>query len=113
MRTLKVALLIGTVLSTFVLSSMGFKWAAISQEWRGFLRGQVVGNLSGLANVLALTFLIRELSLHQAYAINAGLGFLLVEVVAAGLIFHEALGVGQWLGSLLVCGGVLMITLWR
>lgn len=112
-RTVRIALLILLNLGGVVLSNVGFKWSAMHRDWRGFLVGQIVGNLAGFVAVLALTFLIRETSLRSAYAISAGIGFLLVEVLAAGVIFHEPLGVGQWLGTLLVFLGVLMITLWH
>ena len=113
MRALRIALLIVGNLGFLVLSNVGFKWSALSQDLWGFVRGQVVGNLAGFINVVTLTFLIREISLYRANAVNFGVGFLLVEVLVAGVLFREPLGLGQWLGTLLVFGGVLMICLWR
>ncbi len=109
MRTVTIVLLIVADLAFVVLSAVGFKWAAQSQGWPGFLRGQVVGNLAGFAGVIALTLLTRELALYRAYAIHAGVASVLVEVLAAGLFFHEPVGPAQWGGSLLVLGGVLLI----
>lgn len=113
MQAIKVAGLIALNLGSLVLSSAGFKWSADSSDWRGFLLGQIVGNGAGFIAVLALTGMIREISSYRAYAIHFGLGFVLAEVLLAGLFFHEHLGWPQFVGILLVFGGVLMITLWR
>lgn len=92
-----------------VVSNVSFKLSALSANWRGFLAWQIAGNLAGFASVLSLTFLLKQLPLSTAYALSAGLGFVLVEVVGARLIFHEAISTAQWLGVLLVTVGIVLI----
>lgn len=109
MRTgLTVALVVANV-AMVVISNVSFKFSALSAHWRGFLAWQVVGNLAGFASVLSLTFLLKQIPLNAAYALSAGLGFVLVEVVGARFIFHEAVSATQWFGVMLVTGGILLI----
>jgi undecaprenyl phosphate-alpha-L-ara4N flippase subunit ArnE len=93
-----------------IISSSGFKMSAASTNWRSFLGWQVVGNFSGLVTVLALTGLLRMTSLHVAYPITMGLSVVGVQVVAAALLFREAISPVQWLGTLLVVAGIALIT---
>jgi len=93
-----------------VVSGASFKLSAASPTWRGFLIWQVVGNLAGLITVLALTGLLRYIPLHVAYPITTGLAVLGVQVAAAGLLFHESITSAQWLGTLLVAGGIMLIS---
>ena len=74
-------------LAFVLLSNIGFKWSALSTGWQGFLRGQLAGNLAGFLAVLTFTSLLRLIPLHVAYAISAGLGFVLVQVVGVHPIF--------------------------
>ena len=103
--------LILAYLAFTVLANIGFKLSAGSPHWRGFLWWQVVGNLAGFLSVLSLTFLLKFVPLHLAYALTMGLGFVAVQVVAARLVFHEAIAAIQWLGVLLVFGGIVLISL--
>jgi len=110
------AIIAGLVLSNLaftVLSNVGFKWSALSTDWRGFITWQVVGNLAGFLSVLAFTALLRLISLHLAFAVTAGLGFLAVQVIGAHLIFHESVTRGQWLGIVLITGGIALVALAR
>ena len=93
-----------------IVSSSGFKMSAASTNWRSFLGWQAVGNFSGLVTVLALTGLLRLTSLHVAYPITVGLSVVGVQVVAAALLFREAISPLQWLGTLLIVAGVVLIT---
>ena len=93
-----------------IVASSGFKMSAASTNWRGFLAWQVVGNFSGLVTVIALTFLLRLTSLHVAYPVTTGLSVVGVQVVAAALLFREAISPAQWLGTLLVVAGIVLIT---
>jgi len=73
----------------------------------------VVGNLTGFAGVLAFTFLLKFVPLHLAYGILTGAGFVMVQVVAARLFFHERITDIQWLGVALVALGIFLIALGR
>ena len=113
MKAFTIAGLIAINLSAIVLSYIGFEWSANSSNWRGFFTGQVVGNLAGFVGVLALTFLLRFIPLHFATAISMGVGFVLVQVIAAHLVFHETVSTGHWLGVALIAGGILLISFSR
>lgn len=103
------ALLAGNLLFNIVANA-GFKLSAASSGWRGFLAWQIVGNLAGLITVLTLTGLLRYLPLHVAYPITAGLAVIGVQVVAARWLFGEAISSGQWLGTLLVVVGIVLVS---
>lgn len=93
-----------------IVASSGFKLAAASTNWRTFLMWQVVGNLAGFITVLALTGLLRYTSLHVAYPVTVGLSMIGVQVVAAALFFRETISPLQWLGTLFVVAGVILIS---
>ncbi len=93
-----------------IVASSGFKLAAASTNWRNFLMWQVVGNLAGFVTVLALTGLLRYTSLHVAYPVTVGLSMIGVQVVAATLFFRETISPLQWLGTLFVVAGVVLIS---
>jgi len=103
--------LISINLAFYVLSSVGFKWSATSAHWRGFLWWQVWANVAGFLGVLALTGLLRMSPLHQAHGITRGLGFVLVQVVAARVLLGEAVSLAAWLGSGLIAAGIVLISL--
>ncbi len=96
-----------------VISNIGFKLSAASANWRGFLAWQVVGNLAGFLAVLSFTFLLKFIPLYLAYGVGAGLSFVLVQVVAARLLFHERINAVQWIGVALVALGIGLIALGR
>jgi len=102
--------LLGGNLFFNILANAGFKLSAASSGWRGFLGWQVVGNLAGFITVLTLTGLLRYLPLHVAYPITAGLAVIGVQVVAARWLFGEAISSGQWLGTLLVAIGIVLVS---
>ena len=104
------AALVGVSVLFNIVASSGFKMSAASTNWRSFLAWQAVGNFSGLVTVLALTGLLRMTSLHVAYPITTGLSVVGVQVVAAALLFREAISPAQWLGTLLVVAGIVLIT---
>jgi multidrug transporter EmrE-like cation transporter len=93
-----------------IVASSGFKLSAASTNWRSFLGWQAVGNFAGLVTVLALTGLLRLTSLHVAYPVTTGLSVVGVQVVAAALLFREAISPAQWMGTLLVVAGIVLIT---
>ena len=104
--------LIGGNLLFNIVANSSFKLSAASSGWRNFLVWQIAGNLSGFITVLTLTWLLRYVPLHVAYPVTAGLAVVGVQVVAAGLIFHEPISPGHWLGTLLVVMGIVLISRW-
>jgi multidrug transporter EmrE-like cation transporter len=96
-----------------VISNIGFKLSADSAGWQGFLWWQVVANVTGFLSVIAFTFLLRLLSLHVAFAVTAGFGFALVQVLGARFVFHEAITGWQWFGIALITSGIFVVSLGR
>ena len=101
--------LVGGNLLFNIVANASFKLSAASPGWRGFLTWQVIGNLAGLITVLALTGLLRFIPLHAVFPITTGLAVIGVQVVAAQLLFHEPISAAQWLGTLLVVCGIVLI----
>lgn len=110
MHSWLIASLVVANLAMVVLSNVSFKFSALEPDWPGLLRWQVLGNLAGLASVVTFTIMLRHLSLAIAFGLSAGLGFVLVQVVGARLIFQEAVTSGQWLGVALVTAGIVLIS---
>ncbi len=104
-----VFLLIIVNLAFNVLANSSFRISAMSATWRGILSWQVVGNIAGLVTVITLTLLLRYLPLSVAFPLTTGLAVLGVQMVAASWIFHEAISQRQWLGTLAVVAGILLI----
>jgi multidrug transporter EmrE-like cation transporter len=92
-----------------VLANASFKVSAFSASWRGFLLWQVVGNLSGFLTVITLTWLLRYDALHVVFPLTTGLAVVGVQVLAAALFFHETTTPAQWLGTILIVLGILLI----
>jgi multidrug transporter EmrE-like cation transporter len=109
MKTLAIALSIGLNLTMVVVSNLCFRWSAHAAEWREFLGYQVAGNLAGFVAVLALTFVLRHLPLNLAYSLTAGLGFVLVQVVASRLVLGESVTGLQWAGVTLIVLGIILV----
>ncbi len=95
-----------------VVANVAFKYSAHS-HLRGFLAWQLVGNLAGLGTVLTLTALLRFLPLNYAWALTGGLGFMAVEVFGAHYLLGEPVSQTQWLGVLLISGGITLVVLGR
>jgi multidrug transporter EmrE-like cation transporter len=104
-----VVALVGGNLLFNVLANASFKVSADSRTWREFLIWQVVGNLAGLVTVLTLTGLLRHMPLHVAFPLTTGLAVIGVQVGAAWLLFRESVTLAQWMGTLLVVVGILLI----
>ena len=92
-----------------VISNASFKLSAMSPNWRGLLNWQVVGNLAGLVTVITLTWLLRYMPLSIAFPITTGLTVLGVQMVATRFYFHEPTSPAQWLGALLIVGGIFLV----
>jgi multidrug transporter EmrE-like cation transporter len=109
--THQVAVLSLTTANLFfnIVAGASFKLSAASPTWRGFLIWQVVGNLAGFITVLALTGLLRYIPLNVAYPVTTGLAVLGVQVAAASMLFHESINSAQWLGTLLVVVGIMLV----
>jgi multidrug transporter EmrE-like cation transporter len=103
-------LLIGGNLLFNIVANVSFKMSAGSADWHGFLTWQVIGNLAGFATVLTLTWLLRFLPLHIAYPVTAGLAVIGVQVAAARWLLGETISPTQWLGTLLVMTGIVLIS---
>ncbi len=105
---LEVALLTVNLLGN-IIANASFNISASSSTWRGFLTWQVVGNLAGLITVLTLTGLLRFLPLHIVFPLTTGLAVIGVQVAAARWLFGEAITNVQWLGTLLIVAGIVLI----
>jgi multidrug transporter EmrE-like cation transporter len=101
--------LVGTNLLFNIVANSSFKVSAFSPNWRGFLAWQVVGNIAGFITVLTLTGLLRYIPLGVAYPVTVGLAVLGVQIVGARVIFHEPIAPAQWLGTLLIVLGIMLI----
>jgi multidrug transporter EmrE-like cation transporter len=112
-RALSIVGLTLTNLICTLVSNIGFKLSADSAGWQAFLSWQVVGNIAGFLAVIAFTFLLRLISLHLAWAVTAGFGFALVEVLGARLFFHEMITGWQWFGVALITIGIFVVSLGR
>ncbi|MEM4723970.1 MAG: hypothetical protein QXP01_03065, partial [Candidatus Hadarchaeum sp.] len=102
MKTILILALIVINLLCILFSQVSFKWSAMSSDWKGILRWQIIGNVLGFISVLSLTGLLKFIPLHHATAISMGLSFVLVQVVGARLIFHEAVSRLSWTGAGLI-----------
>lgn len=103
------SLVLGNLLFN-ILANASFKYSAFSPTWRGFLSWQVGGNLAGFITVLTLTWLLRFIPLHVAFPVTTGLAVIGVQIVAARWLFGESISLPQWLGTLLVVIGILMVS---
>ena len=108
-RTGSVVVLVGANLLFNVIANASFRISAHSPDWRRFLLWQVIGNLSGLITVLTLTGLLRYIPLSVAFPVTTGLAVIGVQVLAAAWLFGETVSPAQWLGTLLVVLGILLI----
>ena len=102
--------LIGGNLIFNIVANASFKLSAASPTWRGFLTWQVLGNLAGLITVITLTWLLRYMPLHVAFPVTTGLTVIGMQVIAAGWFFHEPISSIQWLGTLLVIFGIVLLS---
>lgn len=106
---LTIAALFGANLVFNIVANASFKVSASSTQWRSFLLWQVIGNLAGFITVLTLTALLRYIPLSVAYPVTVGLAVIGVQVVGALILFRETISFMQWVGTLLVVIGILLI----
>jgi multidrug transporter EmrE-like cation transporter len=108
-RSFLVLSLIVLNLGFVVVSNVSFKFSASSVGWQGLLKWQLVGNIAGFLSVITLTGMLRYMPLSLGYALSAGVGFVLVELVGARAILHEEIGLLQWIGIWITALGVFLI----
>ncbi|NLI99289.1 EamA family transporter [bacterium] len=83
-------------------NAQNLKWAIV---W--FLGGGAVGTIAMILYVV----LLRYIPVYMAYAINYGLGLVLVQLVISKFIFKEPVTVLQWIGGAVVVIGIAMLSL--
>ena len=108
-NTLVVALILGNLIFNIVANA-SFKVSAESPNWKSFLFWQVVGNLAGFITVITLTGLLRFIPLHIAFPVTTGLAVLGVQVFAGIFLFGESISFSQWLGTMLVVFGIVLLS---
>jgi multidrug transporter EmrE-like cation transporter len=106
---LVIALILGNLIFNIVANA-SFKVSAESANWKGFLFWQVVGNLAGFVTVITLTWLLRFIPLHIAFPVTTGLAVLGVQVIAGIFLFGESISFSQWLGTMLVVFGIILLS---
>jgi multidrug transporter EmrE-like cation transporter len=103
------ALIVGNLFFNIVANA-SFRYSVAGSSWRSFLSWQILGNLAGFITVLTLTGLLRTIPLHVAYPVTTGLAVVGVQVAAAKYLFHEVVTPFQWIGTLLVVVGIVLIS---
>jgi multidrug transporter EmrE-like cation transporter len=61
------------------------------------------------STLLTLTGLLRFVPLRVAYPVTAGLAVIGVQVAASRMLFHEPISPAQWLGTLLILAGIVLV----
>jgi len=92
-----------------VLSNAAFRVSAMSDNLRGLITWQVVGNLAGFVTVITLTWMLKYMPLSIAFPLTTGLTVIGVQMVAASWIFKEPVSERQWLGTLAIVLGIWLI----
>ena len=83
-------------------SAQTLKWAVI---W--FLGAGAVGTIA----MILYVFLLRLVPVYVGYAVNYGLGLVLVQLVISKFIFKESVSPLQWIGGAVVVLGIVMLLL--
>lgn len=91
-------------------ANVSFKISAGSDNLRGFIAWQVVGNLAGFITVITLTGMLRYMPLHVAFPVTTGLAVIGVQMVSGKLFFGESVSPNDWLGAVLVVVGIMFLT---
>lgn len=129
--TLKIVMIAGIALfslAALVASQIGFKYASGAMEEHRMTKASrnsdnvllnkiklkillwfVFAGVTGTLSMLLYTLLLRYVPLHVGYALLYGLGFVLIQVVAAKLILKEPVSLLQWLGGAVMVAGIFMI----
>jgi multidrug transporter EmrE-like cation transporter len=104
-----IVLLVGSCIVFQVVANSGFKLSTTAGTTKGFLGWQIIGNMAGFASVLTITGLLHYLPLSVVYPVSTGLTVIGLQVVASRLLFHEPISPAQWVGTVLVVAGILLI----
>lgn len=129
--TLKILMIAGIAalsLASLVASQIGFKYASNAMEEHRLQKAStdsdtaslnkikfkillwfVFAGVTGTVSMLLYTLLLRYIPLHVGYALLYGLGFVLIQVVAAKFILKEPVSIVQWLGGAVMVAGIMMI----
>jgi len=96
-------------LAALAASQIGFKYASGAQNLKSTVLWFLGAGVAGTVSMVLYTWLLRHLPLHVGYAALFGLGFVVVQVVAAKLILKEAVSPLQWIGGAVMVAGIFMI----
>jgi multidrug transporter EmrE-like cation transporter len=110
--TLKIFVTVGiaiVALAALAASQIGFKYASGAQNFKITILWFLAAGVAGTISMVLYTILLRFVPLSIGYAVLFGLGFVLVQVVAAKLILKEQISVIQWFGGAVMVAGILMI----
>lgn len=97
-----------TLFNTF--AHICFKLSVYFGGLSAFVFWQAIGNGAAFIGVLSYTMAMRTLPLHVAFPLTQGLSVVGVTLVAGRLLFHESVSSTQWLGVILVAGGIALIS---
>jgi multidrug transporter EmrE-like cation transporter len=106
-------LLVGIVAGNMafnILANVCFKYSTTSANVPQFVAWQVVGNLAGFITVITLTWLLKYIPLHVAFPLTTGLAVIGVYVIGRMLFFKEPISNTQWLGTLVIIVGIVLIS---
>jgi len=92
-----------------IIANVGFKLSTGTSNFRGFLFWQVIGNLAGFITVLTLTGLLKYIPMHIVMPVTMGLTVIGVQIFGSKMMFDEPISLSQWLGTLLVALGIMLI----
>jgi drug/metabolite transporter (DMT)-like permease len=90
-------------------ATLSFAASGHSERLRAFVAWQVIGGVFGLGVNLTFAGLVRYSSLSFANVTGIALAFVSAQVFAAYMILNEPFAWPQWLGTSLVCVGVVLV----
>ncbi|GEM_PF-5857215 len=96
-------------LLTLTASQIGFKYASGADGLKNTILWLVGAGVAGTVSMLLYTLLLKHIPLHVGYAILYGLGFVLIQVVAAKFILKEPVSLMQWIGGAVMVAGIAMV----
>ena len=104
-----IAALVALHMACSIVANVAFRVSALSATWSDVFEWQVLGNLAGLVTVIALTCMLRYVPLGVAFPLTTGMSLIGVQLVAARGLFHEPITTIQWVGSLLIGVGLVLV----